>query len=99
MSGTTDLKDRELLLLLLDKVDTLSTRLNTLMPLVPEWISLSDIANTLETNKIKATNKTNTLRKYIIANFTPEEQFKKKGGKILVKRDVVLLIRRHYESR
>ncbi|QDF29009.1 hypothetical protein [Halarcobacter anaerophilus] len=82
-------KDRELLLTILSEVREIKEDNKFLKSLVPEELSLSELSN--------MTGKTaNTLRKYIIANFEPEEDYEKKSGKIYVKQDVVLRIRRHY---
>ncbi len=82
-------EEKQLLLTILSEVREIKADNKFLKKLVPEELSLSELSN--------MTGKTaNTLRKYIIANFEPEEDYKKKGGKIYVKQDVVLRIRRHY---
>jgi hypothetical protein len=75
-------EEKQLLLKILSEITDLKA-------LIPNELSLSEISN--------MTGKTpNTLRKYVIANFEPDEDYKKKGGKIYVKQDVVLRIRNHY---
>ncbi|MEA2098638.1 MAG: hypothetical protein U9P72_00750 [Campylobacterota bacterium] len=74
--------EKELLLKILNGIEKLNM-------LLPSEISLSELSN--------LTGKSpNTLRKYLITNFEPEVGYKKKGGKIYVKQDVVLRIRKHY---
>ncbi len=57
--------------------------------LLPAEISLSDISHMVG-------KPNNTLRKYLISNFEPEVDYQKKDGKLYVKQDVVLCMRRHY---
>jgi hypothetical protein len=82
-------EEKRLLLTILSEIREIKANNIELKSLIPDELSLSEISN--------LTGKTaNTLRKYVIANFEPEEDYKKKGGKIYVKQDVVLRIRRHY---
>jgi len=78
-------ENKELLLKILNEIDTLKI-------LLPAELSLSEISNL--TGK-----STNTLRKYVIANFEPEAEYKKKGGKIYVKQNIVLRIRKYYAKK
>ncbi|MDD2290690.1 MAG: hypothetical protein PHV52_00290 [Aliarcobacter sp.] len=64
-------------------------KLNNLELLIPSEVSLSDLANSC--NK-----ENNTVRKYIIANYEPEKDFYKKGGKIFVGKEVAFDVRKHY---
>ena len=57
--------------------------------LLPTELSVSELANMTGT-------KPNSLLKYIKDNFEPEEDYQKKGGKIYVKQDAVLRIRKRY---
>ena len=82
-------EEKELLLTILSEIREIKAEHKELKSLIPDGLSLSEISNL--TGKAA-----NTLRKYVIANFEPEEDYKKKGGKIYVKQDVVLRIRRHY---
>ncbi|MFV0561909.1 hypothetical protein [Malaciobacter mytili] len=82
-------EEKELLLTILSEIREIKAEHKELKSLIPDELSLSEISNL--TGKAA-----NTLRKYVIANFEPEEDYKKKGGKIYVKQDVVLRIRRHY---
>lgn len=82
-------EEKQLLLTILSEIREIKNDNAFLKEFIPEELSLSEVSN--------MTGKTaNTLRKYLIANFEPEEDYKKKGGKIYVKQDVVLRIRRHY---
>ncbi len=79
------LENKKLLLRILKEI-------NTLKILLPVELSLSELSN--------LTGKSpNTLRKYVISNFEPEEEYKKKGGKIYVKQDIVLRIRNYYAKK
>lgn len=49
-------EEKKLLLKLLDKVTNLENKVTAFLPLVPEWVPLVDIANTLKTNKLKSSN-------------------------------------------
>ncbi len=68
---------------------TILAELKDLKFLLPAEISLSDISHMVGKSN-------NTLRKYLIANFEPEVDYQTKSGKIYVKQDVVLCMRRHY---
>jgi hypothetical protein len=95
--------DRELLLTILSKLDEqsdqkklileLKEKLDQFKILLPQEMSLREISNLLPNKESP-----NTIRKYLIANFEPEVDFYSKydGGKIYVKQDVVLQLRRHY---
>lgn len=84
-------EDKKILLEILNEVQELKDSLHFVKRLIPDELSLSELA--------KIVGKTpNTLRKYLIANFEPEEDYKKRAGKIYVKQGVILQIRRHYES-
>lgn len=81
--------EKKLLLTILSELRELKQSNAFLKTLIPDELSLSEIA--------KIVGKTpNTLRKYLISNFEPETDFKKKSGKIFVKQDVILRIRSHY---
>jgi hypothetical protein len=82
-------EEKQLLLTILSEVREIKADNKFLKSLIPAELSLSELSNITEKSP-------NTLRKYVIANFEPEEDYKKKGGKIYVKQDVVLRIRRHY---
>jgi predicted metal-dependent hydrolase len=74
--------EKELLLKILNGIEKLNM-------LLPHELSLSEVSN--------LTGKpANTIRKYVIDNFEPEAEYKKKGGRIYVKQEVVLRIRKHY---
>lgn len=77
-----DLQNQELLLKILTKIEKLEF-------LIPSEFSLSDLANSC--NK-----ENNTVRKYILANYEPEKDFYKKGGKIYVGKEVAFDVRKHY---
>jgi len=79
----------EILYNILDKLRKIEQNQDTLLTLVPQELSISELANMLDKSA-------GTLRKYILANFEPDVDFKKKGGKIYVKQDAILRIRRHY---
>jgi hypothetical protein len=74
--------NQQLLLEILNKLQNLEF-------LIPSEVSLSDLANSC--NK-----ENNTVRKYIIANYEPEKDFYKKGGKIFVGKEVAFDVRKHY---
>lgn len=74
--------NQQLLLKILNKLENLEF-------LIPSEVSLSDLANSC--NK-----ENNTVRKYIIANYEPEKDFYKKGGKIFVGKEVAFDVRKHY---
>lgn len=76
------LTNQQLLLKILNKLENLEF-------LIPSEVSLSDLANSC--NK-----ENNTVRKYIIANYEPEKDFYKKGGKIFVGKEVAFDVRKHY---
>jgi hypothetical protein len=74
--------NQQLLLKILNELENLKF-------LIPSEVSLSDLANSC--NK-----ENNTVRKYIIANYEPEKDFYKKGGKIFVGKEVAFDVRKHY---
>lgn len=77
-----DLTNQQILLKILTKLENLEF-------LIPSEVSLSDLANSC--NK-----ENNTVRKFIIANYEPEKDFYKKGGKIFVGKEVAFDVRKHY---
>lgn len=77
-----DLNNQQLLLKILTKLENLEF-------LIPSEVSLSDLANSCK-------KENNTVRKYIIANYEPEKDFYKKGGKIFVGKEVAFDVRKHY---
>lgn len=81
--------EKQILLTILNEIREIKNDNKFLKSLVPEELSLSELSNITKKSP-------NTLRKYVIANFEPEEDYKRKGGKIYVKQDVVLRVRRHY---
>ncbi|WP_418179785.1 hypothetical protein ACNSOO_04785 [Aliarcobacter lanthieri] len=83
------MSDKELLLTILDELRDLKENFSFVKTIIPDELSLSEIAKIVGKS-------TNTLRKYIISNFEPDIDFKKKMGKIYVKQDAILRIRRHY---
>ena len=79
------MEEKLLLLKILKEIDELKI-------LIPHELSVSEIAN--------LTGKpANTIRRYVIANFEPEVEYKKKGGKIYVYSNSVLRIRRYYAKK
>lgn len=81
--------EKELLLTILDEIRKIKENNSFLISLIPSELSLSEIA--------KIINKSpNTLRKYLISNFEENVDYKKRMGKIFVKQDAILRIRRHY---
>lgn len=81
--------EKELLLTILDEIRKIRENNSFLISLIPSELSLSEIA--------KIINKSpNTLRKYLISNFEENVDYKKRMGKIFVKQDAILRIRRHY---
>jgi len=69
----------------------LKATVNEFARMMPKWISLSDVSYEIGKNR-------DTIRKYLKNNFEPEVDFKHIGGKIFLSRDVLFLIRRHYEK-
>ncbi len=79
---THELDNTALMLKILNKIELFEF-------LVPNWISLSELCANIDV-------KNNTVASYLKRNFQPEKDYKKKGGKIYVGRDVALSIRKHY---
>jgi len=79
----------EILYNILNKLRKIEQTQDTLLQLIPSELSISEISKMLNQNA-------DTLRKYVLANFEPDVDFKKKGGKIFVRQDAILRIRRHY---
>ena len=77
--------EKELLLKILNGIEKLNM-------LLPHELSLSEVSN--------LTGKpANTIRKYVIDNFEPEVEYKKKGGKIYLNQSIILRVRRHYAKK
>ena len=76
---------KSLLLEILEKIKKLEL-------LLPQELSISEISNLTGRSA-------NTIRKYVIYNFEPEEEYKKKGGKIYLRQDTAIRVRNHYASR
>jgi predicted transcriptional regulator len=74
------------------QLNQIKQTLDTLLDLVvPEWISVSDLAKSLQKD-------TSTIRKYIKNNFEPDVQYKQdtEHGKIMLRKDAMLQTRSHY---
>lgn len=81
-AGQVEATTQQLLLKILNELENLKF-------LIPSEISLSDLANSCNKGN-------NTVRKFIIANYEPEKDFYKKGGKIFVGKEVAFDVRKHY---
>ena len=69
----------------------LKLKVEALEIVMPKWFSLSDISQEIGFSR-------DTIRKYLKANFEPDNDFKKIGAKIYLSRDALFLIRKHYEK-
>lgn len=81
--------EKELLLTILSEIREIKNDNKFIKSLVPDELSLSEVARLVQ-------KPNNTIRKYLIANFEPENDFKKIDGKIYVKQGVVLRLKDHY---
>ncbi|NUW29006.1 hypothetical protein [Aliarcobacter butzleri] len=81
--------EKEILLTILDEIRLIKEHNSFLVSLIPSELSLSEIAKSIKKSP-------NTLRKYLISNFEENVDYKKRMGKIFVKQDAILRIRRHY---
>lgn len=85
------MSEKELLLTILNEIREIKSDNKLLKSLVPDELSLSEISKDIG-------KPNNTIIKYLKANFEPDVDYKKKGGKIFVKQDAILRLRRHYEK-
>lgn len=83
------MSERDLLFTILNEIREIKEDNKIIKSLIPSELSLSEISNDIGKSS-------NTIRKYLIANFEPDVDYKKKGAKIFVKQDAVFRIRRHY---
>lgn len=74
--------NKPLLLKILSKLEKLES-------LIPDEFSLSDLSNMCRKSN-------NTVRAYLVANYEPEKDFYKKGGKIWVGKEIAFDVRKHY---
>jgi predicted transcriptional regulator len=69
----------------------LQAEISVIKIVLPNWFSLGDIAKEIGKSR-------DTIRKYLKANFEPDVDFKKDGGKLYISRDALFLVRKHYEK-